>query len=430
MMIAPCARMVLLCALVVSPWVLAATPMVSAHNGTTHNADIRAGSCGDDLVTTEGMALEPFVSEKAPAQYGESETSETVITFPAANLLKANLSVVVTGAEGDSDIIIACGAIAAERLLATQGLPGLRFRLDEVGGSGHDGMARIEKEGQDQVFVGLTLWSSSGNTTVQDDSTCELVELYPGYPGYRGYVTGLDGIGDHTCLSDLEAADSSFSRAREDRENAAAGRRLGLTGPLDTWTWENWLVVESERGMTPTCYACAIANADQRPEPANTPVERDDPRLLLGAFIRSTVYDRHLRENNMSRFGTAWDDYQLRAIIGLANSGDHLDATQLLDAYDGFLDDLYAPGRFLDTHALCTSLVAQGGYFPIPSNAAVEDQIFAMYVGYYVLQPSVPPEFYGAVMSQLERLARSWQNEGGRDTFAEYLRTAGMANWC
>ncbi|HEV2108800.1 MAG TPA: hypothetical protein VGR16_11100 [Thermomicrobiales bacterium] len=58
----------------------------------------------------------------------------------------------------------------------------------------------------------------------EDTNHRELVEVYPGYPGYRGYVTGVDGVGDHACLHDLEAADPFFSRSDVDRENRAAAR--------------------------------------------------------------------------------------------------------------------------------------------------------------------------------------------------------------
>lgn len=262
---------------------------------------------------------------------------------------------------------------------------------------------------------------------------CEMVELYPGYPGYRGYVTGLDGVGDHACLNDLLAEDAFFSRDEEDRENRRAGRRLGIQSSFDEWTWENWLAVEAERGMTPTCYACALFNADERAEPRNTPVLRDDPRLLLGELGEDSVYRRYAAKNNISTTGFVLDDYQLRAIIGMANPGEHLNATELLDGYENLLDQLHSPGQFLDAARMCRMLAKGGGYFPVPENAAADDQVFAVLVGLLGIQPFAVPDFFEGTMSHFERLITGWRQEigqGGQQTFAEYLQAEEGSNWC
>lgn len=132
----------------------------TADVGVVHEAEIRSGSCGS-LGSGPMFVLTPFTPQEASNQGDPGESSETVITYPAANLLTANLSVVVMGTAADADEIIACGAISEERLLATQGQVDLRFRLDEVGGSGHDGMAVIDKEGQGQLYVGLSIQGSA-----------------------------------------------------------------------------------------------------------------------------------------------------------------------------------------------------------------------------------------------------------------------------
>lgn len=271
--------------------------------------------------------------------------------------------------------------------------------------------------------------TDAGRPEAAGPGGCELVELYPGYPGYQGYVTGVDGVGDHACLRDLEARDPFFSRTDEDRENRAAGRRLGLAGDFDTWTWENWLAVEAERGMMPTCYACLIATADQRPEPRNTPVQRDDPRLLLGEFGADTVYRRYAAEHGIGLRGTTVGDYQLRAIAGSSNSGRHLNAIQLLEAYEAILDGWFTAGQFLNPEYLMCELSKQGGYFPIPENAAPEDQMFAVFLGVYSLELVVPPEFYRGYAEWFETLMRGWQLEiaqGGQQSFAKYLGGQGF----
>ncbi len=161
---------------------------------------------------------------------------------------------------------------------------------------------------------------------------CELVELYPGYPGYQGFVTGVDGVGDYACLEDLESADATFSKSRQDRLNREAAEELDITGSMDVWTWENWLAIEAERGLTPTCYYCAFAAAEARPEPRDVPRDPSDPRLLAGRFGETTINQRYFEERDMiSRFAYQWEDYQLRALAGLAFPSDHPNAEQLLD---------------------------------------------------------------------------------------------------
>lgn len=181
--------------------------------------------------------------------------------------------------------------------------------------------------------------------------------------------------------------------------------------------------------MTPTCYACLIATADQRSEPRNTPIQRDDPRMLLGEFGADTVYSRYLAEHGIPRFGASLGDYQLRAIVGLSNPGRHLNAIQLLEAYDEVLDARLTPGQSLDPGSLCTSVIEQGGYYPIPENAAPDDQMFAVFLYVYSLEPFVPAEYFRPFAERFEGLMRGWQDEilrGGQLTFAGYLRAEGF----
>lgn len=163
-----------------------------------------------------------------------------------------------------------------------------------------------------------TIRNTTDQTTTDDTAGCDPVELYPGYPGYQGYVTGVDGIGDHACLNDLKAASPSFDRSREDAANLAAADRIGLHGGPGDWTWENWMAIEGERGLPPTCYFCAFAGADTRPEPMGTSVDPDDPRLVLGTYGTTVAVNRYVTEyHNPSLTNLIPYDHVLRAMAYL-----------------------------------------------------------------------------------------------------------------
>ena len=298
--------------------------------------------------------------------------------------------------------------------------------------SAHGSNAQRVKAFLDGYFDGISACEEDarGETrTTRTANGCELVELYPRYPGYQGYVTGLDGVGDHACLDDLEAQNAVFSRRDEDAANLAAGRRLGLEGPVTTWTWENWLAVEAERGMTPTCYYCALANANQRPEPVGTPVQYDDPRLLLGRIGEWNVLNRYTAERGLNyRNVPGVTDYQLRAISGLANPGRHLSATQLLATYDSTLDFLFGPGGFLNPDPLLPTLYDQGGYFPLPANASPADQEFALMLGVYGLEAGLA--FFPQFLDRHDRLVTEWRAQGADGRLTDFLCAEGIAEAC
>lgn len=138
---------------------------------------------------------------------------------------------------------------------------------------------------------------------------CELVELYPGYPGYAGYVTGVDGIGDHACLEDLERQNPDFDREYEDDQNFQGARSLGINGGPGLWTWENWMAIEDARGMEPTCYTCLYDPNNARPNPTTHSIQPDDPRLLAGAFQSHSIWTRLSNELGLGSGMEPYDDY-------------------------------------------------------------------------------------------------------------------------
>ncbi len=301
-----------------------------------------------------------------------------------------------------------------------------------------DGPSRRQNDGwratrtdRRRVLAGLAggLLAATGASTVA--AQCELVGLYPGYPGYRGYVTGLDGVGDHACLSDLEAADPDFGLASERARNLAAARRLGLFGAPEEWTWENWLAVEGERGLAPsTCYACAIAGAEARPEPVGAPVASDDPRLLLGGYGTDWAFARFATDDP-----TAWSlvrrlipyDHYARALIGMMNPG-HWNAPQMLAGYEAVASALMGGGGLPSFGQLYATLLAQGGYAPTPASAPTDDQAFMVEVGIEAALGFGNPWAVDAYQRQFSSVISEWRGErykGSTVTLAEWLRANG-----
>lgn len=225
-----------------------------------------------------------------------------------------------------------------------------------------------------------TLASSAQPLPSLAGRSCELVELNPGYPWYRGNVTGLNGIGDVQCLEDLEDIDRSFDRDDEDDANLRAARSLGLSGGPELWTWENWMSIEAERGMTPSCYLClvepSVANTDFR----NSIVERDDPRILAGGFDSTLVWGTLRDSTGYGAGADPLEDYFFRSVAGAANPGRHLNAQELVDAYEEIYLNLFTPGQWLDNEVLWCNSIGQGGYAPTPSNSSAPDQYWLMYV--------------------------------------------------
>ncbi|HEV2074519.1 MAG TPA: hypothetical protein VGR29_12890 [Thermomicrobiales bacterium] len=306
----------------------------------------------------------------------------------------------------------------------------------------------------DVESVAPTAPSSSAQSSA-GSSRCELVELYPGYPGYRGYITGLVGPGDHECLSDLEQMDPSFSRETQDLENSLAASRLSISGPMNVWTWENWMAIEAERGLQPTCYSCLLVDASGRgPEPNGAFIDPSDSRLLIGTslsrFTGDTSTSSRLLQDHFLSSGT--DNYfaaqfeasvakeqglpadaHLRALASLVANRPHLNSYELLATYRELMQVLYTPGasgKFhnLNLDLLYQVLMGQGGYVPTPSTAHPNDQVFTIFLGFDALAPIMDSASYSAARSQLEVAADTWLIEVGTNptlSFAAYLRSEG-----
>ncbi len=194
------------------------------------------------------------------------------------------------------------------------------------------------------------------------------------------------------------------------------------------------MAVESVRGLPATCFSCAILDASRRPEPTDTPVSIDDPRLLLGGFETTHALFRLASEHVMefSRLTDFFGYYhRLRALVGMAFPG-LWNAPQVLSGYDEWVEVLTMQGRFVDPTPLWQNLIAQGGYAPTPSTAIDEDQLFMVWTGTLALSSIITFEALLSLLRRLEAIESLWKGEratGSTVSFADFLRSAGAADW-
>lgn len=258
-------------------------------------------------------------------------------------------------------------------------------------------------------------------------SQCQSIEIYPGYPGYRGYVTGVDGVGDHACLETLLALSPDFDQNREDRLNREAAIRLGLAGNPEVWTWENWMSVEAERGLSPVCYWCAFVEADRRVPPVGIAPTPGDPRLAIGNGTTSwwraaLARDRGLPEWSVTDLFPT--DQHLRANVLLTNPSPHLNAEQLLAAAEAMVDGLnISGGATFDPVALLRVALDQGGYAPTPPTAAQDDQVIMLISAFLAVGTLMPDGVSSAFLSQLDLAIEGWLADRAMG------ETASLAAW-
>lgn len=211
------------------------------------------------------------------------------------------------------------------------------------------------------------------------------MELYPGYPGYRGYIAGVKGPGETACLQDLFMQDPSFDRAAEDAANLDAARAIGLNGSPVDWTWENWMAIEGERGLPPTCYSCLILEEGNGPDRQTLTSDPDDPRLLLGGPGTTGALLKAAAQAGIGPTEAAFfrdllgGDIGLRAYIGLSWPGNH-NAPEMLAAYTEFFRLWQqAPPRGTQLRPASDfwgNMLDQGGYAPTPATAYLDDQLY------------------------------------------------------
>ena len=259
---------------------------------------------------------------------------------------------------------------------------------------------------------------------------CTLVELYPGYPGYRGNITGVmphwNGLGDYECLETLDGSNAAFDRAREDRANRDAAEALGINGPMDLWTWENWMQIEAERGMVPSCYTCLMLDTSTEPYRTDVDMQPGDLRLLTGLSGRTQAI--HGLWNSSGAGSGALgsieriynsDDYGLRAHAYLSG-GPSMNAEELYREMEQVYQDWWDFDRDINvrfTEVMDTAIWDLGGYTWVPDNAAPMDQGFLMTYAISVALIGLSSEMHERYWYELDQTLSRWDGSVPLDTF-------------
>jgi hypothetical protein len=276
-------------------------------------------------------------------------------------------------------------------------------------------------------------------------SGCTAVELYPGYPGYAGYVTGVFGYGDYACLEELTRQYPNFSKSVEDERNLAAARTLGIAGGFADFTWENWLQIEAERDLPPTCYFCARRDALAHMPPMEPPydsLDPLDPRLLLGGPDSASLVFQYtdarggtcLTPNTTSYryFAANQSDFDFRVLGTLGWTDGYANAAEVYDSVFALFDWVCDPanaGSYLDPGKLLNLILERGSWFPMPPTAAPDDQVFGIVGAIYSTRAYWDQTRFDMLQSRLQAEIDVWYTQvmtGGTTSFAEHLRES---NW-
>jgi hypothetical protein len=256
-----------------------------------------------------------------------------------------------------------------------------KVRLVEEDGEWRWFFGRSEEFVDEQIARYASDVETDDNDTIEnsDEDTglpgskrsCTIVELYPGYPGYRGNVTGVmphwGGLGDFSCLEELNEANPDFDRSKEDRANRRAARTLGIDGGFSDWTWENWMMIEIQRGFTPQCYSCLMADTAGQPLRIDLDPDPSDPRIRVGLLDRDGAVLALMDEVTGSprTLNSLPEDYLLRASAYL-DGGWNMNAHQLLDAMRNRVESDTSPGRsYYAIGDVYNIIVTQGEYVPV-----------------------------------------------------------------
>lgn len=299
-----------------------------------------------------------------------------------------------------------------------------------TGSSGGSGTTIIDNppaDGGPPAEADQSTDTSIDSTTEPSDADCTAVELYPGYPGYRGNITGVmphwNGQGDYECLETLQQNDPEFDRAQEDLANQEAADALGIEGPMSLWTWENWMQIEAERGMLPSCYTCLMI--DTTTEPIRTDIQADpgDFRIRTGLMGQTTAIDSILESLEVTDPETAdlvaeaftEDDYVLRA-HAYATGEPGQNAEQLYEEMQGLVETLADPEVESATvdpiDVLRIAIWERGGYTSTPDTAAPDDQFALMSYAFHVAEIYSATDAWEPISTEFEDSITAWVETG------------------
>ncbi len=255
---------------------------------------------------------------------------------------------------------------------------------------------------------------------------CTVVELYPGYPGYRGNITGVmplwNGQGDYECLETLEQNDPEFGRAEEDQANQLAADALGINGSMNLWTWENWMLIEAERGLPASCYSCLMIDTDVEPLRQDIQPESDDYRLRTGIIGQSEairLISNELGINDPDQVQLIADffqedDYLLRVTAYVMGSPTQ-NAEELYVEMQRWVQGVASPNgisSFVDpSMVLQIAIWERGGYTPVPESATTDDQFVSMSYGFAFAGLFFPEAEWDGIQSELDASIDGWLSD-------------------
>jgi probable HAF family extracellular repeat protein len=226
----------------------------------------------------------------------------------------------------------------------------------------------------------------------------------------------------------------SFDKDAEDAANAAAARAIGLHGTPIDWTWENWMAIEAERGLLPTCYSCLILENGPGPDRQTAAWDAADPRLRMGGVGTSEAIANAAVEAGLGTTAAAifrdqfGDDYGLRAYVSLILPG-HQTASEMLAVYPELLATA-AEGRgggLRGGQYVWDLTRDQGGYAPTPPTAYIDDQLFMVGMSARAVCVGMPEDACEAWLDNYEGIEGQFLSEWrttpvGDVAYGEWLR--------
>lgn len=232
------------------------------------------------------------------------------------------------------------------------------------------------------------------------------------------------GTGDYLCLQELEELDTRFDREDEDRANRRAARSIGINGSFEDWTWENWMLIEVERGLPASCYSCLMFDSTIEPYSPDIRPDPDDPRILLG-FLEDRFAINHISQEIFGQvpptnYGFP-DDYLLRAETYL-RLGPATNAPELLAGMANTLFEFHQPGSGYYTYSDVADIILErGGYMPTSEGMAPSDQeLIALYT-FSILGKTTIPEIWDMQYSRFITALDEWRMTGYQGSLVDHL---------
>lgn len=205
---------------------------------------------------------------------------------------------------------------------------------------------------------------------------------------------------------------------------------LGISGDANVWSWENWLLIEDERGLPPTWYSGTFDEAPNRAKPRDTDVSSNDPRLVCGELGSSNFASEWRNEHNYNG-GLIMQDYELRSLAVLSTQDGYINSEEIIENQSTILDEIYTStgGYYIDPRGVSDELISRGGEFEVPNGLLGEDQIFIFYLDVLGMESFSGQDDMEIVYSLIEGAHNDWKQSGMTVSWKEYLQEIGVEEW-